>query len=76
VPARQPFQNWLDPAQAARRRQGRLEAACGRGLQAGIATYKGLRNILEARLDQVKDEPLPPFVPTPHALIRGEGYYH
>jgi len=56
--------------------QGRLEAACGRGLAAGIATYKGLRNILEARLDQVKDEPVPPFVPTPHALIRGEGYYH
>ena len=56
--------------------QARLEAACGHGLAAGIATYKGLRNILEARLDQVKDEPAPPFVPTSHALIRGEGYYH
>ncbi len=54
----------------------RLEAACRRALPAGIRTYKGIRNILENRLDQV-DREQPPATPLPaHANIRGDGYYN
>jgi transposase len=54
----------------------RLEAACRRALPAGIRSYKGIRNILENKLDQVEREP-PPATPLPaHANIRGEGYYN
>jgi transposase len=55
----------------------RLEAACRRALAVGILSYKGVRNILANKLDQLADptpadsSPLPP-----HANIRGEGYYH
>jgi transposase len=55
--------------------QDRLEAACRRALPAGIRTYKGLRNILENKLDQVEwHEPPAPQL-TSHANIRGESYY-
>ena len=54
----------------------RLEAACRRALPAGIRTYKGIRNILENKLDQVERDQ-PPATPLPtHANIRGEGYYN
>ena len=47
-----------------------------RALPAGIRTYKGIRNILENKLDQVERDQ-PPATPLPaHANIRGEGYYN
>lgn len=54
----------------------RLEAACKRALPAGIKTYKGVRNILDHKLDQVgTDEAATSALPT-HANIRGQRYYH
>jgi transposase len=54
----------------------RLDAACQRALPAGIRSYKGVRNILDAQLDQL---PLPE--PTAaalsdHANLRGPTYYN
>ena len=54
----------------------RLEAACQLAWPAGIRSYKGVRNILDAQLDQL---PLPE--PTAaalsdHANLRGPAYYH
>jgi transposase len=54
----------------------RLEAACRRALPAGIRSYKGIRNILENKLDQVEREPPPATPLSAHANIRGEGYYN
>lgn len=55
--------------------QERLEAACRRALPAGIHSYKGVKNILDARLDQVElDEPAA-VVPQTHENIRGQTYY-
>lgn len=54
----------------------RLEAACQRALPAGIRSYKGVRNILEAQLDQL---PLPEPATAAlreHANLRGPAYYH
>jgi transposase len=54
----------------------RLEAACQRALVAGIHSYKGVRNILDAQLDQL---PLPEpaaLALTDHANLRGPTYYH
>ena len=54
----------------------RLEAACRRALPAGIRSYKGIRNILENKLDQLERDQ-PPAAPLPsHANIRGETYYN
>jgi len=54
----------------------RLEGACRRALASGIFTYKGIRNILENKLDQIDlDQPAVAALPA-HANIRGEGYYH
>jgi transposase len=54
----------------------RLEAACRRALPAGIRSYKGIRNILENKLDHLKRDQ-PPATPLPsHANIRGESYYN
>jgi transposase len=54
----------------------RLEAACHRALLAGIRSYKGVRNILENKLDQL-DLEQPPAAPLPtHANVRGESYYN
>ena len=56
--------------------QDRLEAACHRALAAGIYSYKGVKNILDAKLDQHPlDEP-PAVVPPAHENIRGQEYYH
>jgi transposase len=54
----------------------RLEAACRRALPAGIHTYKGVKNILDAQLDQVQLEEPSTVVPKTHENIRGRTYYH
>jgi transposase len=54
----------------------RLEAACGRALRLGIHSYKGVKNILDAKLDQVEPEETPTLVPKTHENIRGQTYYH
>ena len=53
----------------------RLDAACQRALPADIRSYKGVRNILEAQLDQLPPpEPTAPSV-RDHANLRGPAYY-
>jgi transposase len=54
----------------------RLEAACRRALSAGIHSYKGVKNILDAKLDQVDPEESSDLVPQTHENIRGQAYYH
>ncbi len=61
---------------ASRYSDERLEAACRRALPAHIHSYKGVKNILDAKLDQVALEEPPPAVPSAHANIRGQTYYH
>ena len=53
----------------------RLEAACRRALPAGIHSYKGVKNILDAKLDLVEPEELSAAVPKTHENIRGQAYY-
>jgi transposase len=53
----------------------RLEAACRRAFPAGISSYKGVKNILAAKLDQVQPEAPPAVVPESHENVRGESYY-
>lgn len=53
----------------------RLEAACRRALPAGIHSYKGVKNILDAKLDQAEPEEPATVVPTAHENIRGQDYY-
>ena len=55
--------------------QERLEAACRRALPAGIHSYKGVKNILDAKLDQTELEEPSTLVPDTHAYIRGQAYY-
>lgn len=53
----------------------RLEAACRRALAAGIHSYRGVKNILDAKLDRMEpDEPVT-VVLTSHENIRGQTYY-
>lgn len=60
---------------AGRYGEERLEAACRRAFPVGIHSYKGVKNILDAHLDQVEpDEPLT-AAPTTHENIRGQTYY-
>jgi hypothetical protein len=54
----------------------RLEAACRRALTADIHSYKGVKNILDAKLDQAEPEEAPTLVPKTHENIRGQTYYH
>jgi transposase len=61
---------------ASRYSEERLEAACRRALPAGIHSYKGVKNILDAKLDQIEPEEPAPNVPTSHENIRGQTYYH
>jgi len=56
--------------------EDRLEAACRRALPAGIHSYKGVKNILDAKLDQVEAEEPSAVVPKTHGNIRGQTYYH
>jgi hypothetical protein len=53
----------------------RLEAACRRALPAGLHSYKGVKNILEAQLDAVAVEEPAAEVPAAHENIRGPDYY-
>ncbi len=53
----------------------RLEAACARALPAGIRSYRGVKNILDTRLDQLQLEETISVVPKSHANIRGPSYY-
>jgi len=55
--------------------EDRLEAACRRAFPAGIISYKGVKNILDAKLDQVEPEEAPDVVPESHENVRGESYY-
>ena len=54
----------------------RLEAACRRALPAGICSYKGVKNILDAKLEQVEAQEPSTVVPDSHENIRGQEYYH
>jgi transposase len=56
--------------------QERLEAACRRALPAGIHSYKGVKNILDAKLDQVQLEEPSAIIPASHENVRGQEYYH
>jgi len=53
----------------------RLEAACRRALPAGIRSYKGIKNILDTKLDQIQPEEPTTAALTTHANIRGQSYY-
>jgi transposase len=55
--------------------EDRLEAACCRALPSGIHSYKGVKNILDAKLDQVEPEEPAAVVPQAHENIRGQTYY-
>jgi transposase len=54
----------------------RLEAACRRALPAGIRSYKGIKNILDTKLDQLQPEEPTTAALTTHVNIRGQSYYH
>ena len=53
----------------------RLEAACRRALPSGIRSYKGIKNILDTKLDQLQPEEPTTAALTTHANIRGQSYY-
>jgi transposase len=53
----------------------RLEAACRRAFAAGIYSYKGVKNILDAKLDQLDPDEPSVVVPPAHENIRGQAYY-
>lgn len=53
----------------------RLEAACRRAFPAGIRSYKGIKNILDTKLDQLQPEEPITAALTTHANIRGQSYY-
>jgi transposase len=61
---------------AKRYSDSRLEAACQRALSGGIHSYKGVRNILDAQLDQLPlSEPATTTL-TDHANLRGPAYFN
>jgi hypothetical protein len=53
----------------------RVEGASARALGCGITSYKGLKNILDAKLDQAPAEEAPTLPLPAHANIRGQAYY-
>lgn len=53
----------------------RLESACARALPAGLCSYKGVKNILDAQLDGLAPEEPAAVVPASHENIRGSAYY-
>ena len=61
---------------ARRYSEERLEAACVRALPAGIRSFKGVNNVLEAGLDQMPLEEPASARLDPHANIRGPSYYN
>jgi hypothetical protein len=54
----------------------RLEAAAGRALRFGVLRYKGVKNILEARLDAIPPDDEPPSSQAGDEHVRGSDYYH
>jgi len=54
----------------------RLEAACSRALNAGAISYRSVKSILDAKLDQtaLQEEPVQLTLPE-HPNVRGAGYY-
>ncbi|MDF1556508.1 MAG: hypothetical protein P1P84_25850 [Deferrisomatales bacterium] len=63
---------------AKRTSEPRLEAACVRAVACGISHYRGIKNILDSRFDQLAmdlSEPTPDPQPA-HPNVRGPGYYH
>jgi len=54
----------------------RLEAACRRALPAGIRSYKGIKSILDAKLDQIEADQTTAATLPSHANIRGQTYFH
>jgi len=54
----------------------RLEAAAGRALRFGVLSYKGVKNILEAKLDAIPPDDEPPSSQAGDEHVRGSGYYH
>lgn len=61
---------------AKRYSESRLDAACERALASGIFTYKGIRNILEVRLDQLPVTESANTTLADHANLRGPAYYN
>lgn len=63
---------------AKRTSESRLEAACARALRCGVCHYRGIKNILDSRFDQLTlDLAEPESKPHPaHPNVRGPGYYH
>jgi transposase len=55
----------------------RLEAACARACTTGAISYRSVKSILTAGLDQLPlEEPTPPLrLPPTHAHVRGPTYY-
>lgn len=54
----------------------RLEAACGRARTTGAISYRSVKSILVAGLDQLPcDEPPPLRLPATHDHVRGAAYY-
>jgi hypothetical protein len=53
-----------------------LEAACSRALNAGAISYRSVKSILDAKLDQAtpQEEQLQRPIPE-HPNVRGAGYY-
>ena len=55
----------------------RLEAACRRGLPAGIHFYKGIKNILEHNYDRLSEQPTKATASTlDHSNLRGRKYFN
>lgn len=63
---------------AKRTSDARLEAACVRANRGGISHYRGIKNILDSRFDQLPLElPEPTTEPQPaHPNVRGQGYFY
>ncbi len=60
---------------ASRYGEDRLEAACQHAFPAGIRSYKGVKNILDAKIDQLEPDDLTAPTPPTHANVRGKSYY-
>lgn len=54
----------------------RLEAACGRALRFGTASYRSVYSILARGLDQEAEPEISPAALPFHENIRGGEYYH
>lgn len=54
----------------------RLDAACRRALLCGISYYKGIKNILDSRFDQLQLDETPQQPTASHTNVRGKTYYN